>query len=167
MSGSVWLAGAGVLCLLLGGCGYGQRDLYDPNIRTVSVPIFKNKTFQRDVEFMLTEALKKQIESRTPYKVTASGSADTILHGTVVGVRTRGLSRDFDSGLVQEAELLVTVSIEWKDLRDGKTLRKRQSVTGSGTYVPTRGVGEPVEKAYHQAIEQLSWQILAAMRRDW
>ncbi len=155
-----------VVCWMVG-CGYSHQGLYDANVRTVSVPIFKNKTFHRDMEMRLTEALKKRIESRTPYKVTGSGSADTILTGTIVAIHTNSLSRDFDTGLVQEGQVTVTVDIEWKDLRDGKILRKRRSVTGTGKYVPKRGVGEPVEVAYHQAIEELSWQILAVMRRDW
>jgi hypothetical protein len=157
-----------MVCIgLLAGCGYGQKELYEPNVGSISVPIFKNQSFHRELEFKMTASLKKRIESRTPYKVTASGVADTLLSGTIVSVETTSLSRDFDSGLVQEAQLSVTVDVEWKDLRDGRIIRKRRAVTGTGRYVPTRGVGEPVEVAYHQAVEDVSWQILAMMQQDW
>ena len=155
------------LSVFLCGCGYNQKEIYEPNIGTISVPIFKNQSFHRELEFKITESLKKRIESRTPYKVTPSGAADTLLTGSIVAVNTVSLSRDFDSGLVQEAQLSVTVDVEWKDLRDGRILRKRRAVTGTGRYVPTRGVGEPVEVAYHQAVEEVAWQILAMMQQDW
>jgi hypothetical protein len=159
----LWIVG---VCLLAG-CGYSQQPIYEDGVGSISVPIFKNQSFHRELEFKMTESLKKQLESRTPFKVTASGVADTLLSGTIVSVETTSLSRDFDSGLVQEAQLSVTVDVEWKDLRDGRILRKRRAVIGTGRYVPTRGVGEPVDVAYHQAVEAVSWQILAMMQRDW
>ena len=55
-------------------------------MRTVSVPIFDNQSFYQDVEFDLTEALVKEIELRTPYKVTGADRADTILQGEIVSV---------------------------------------------------------------------------------
>lgn len=53
----------------LSGCGYSGKSLYPTSIRTVAVPIFANRTFRRQWEFRLTEAIDKNIESRTPFRL--------------------------------------------------------------------------------------------------
>ncbi|MBI1370009.1 MAG: hypothetical protein GC162_15315 [Planctomycetes bacterium] len=156
---------------LLSGCAsdgaYKTGETFDPNIHTVAVPIFANRSFFRETEFQLSEALIKEIESRTPYKVTRGSDADTMLTGTIVRVDKRLLSRDFDSGVTQEAQVVITASIEWKDLRTGKIIRKRSSVVGAAEYVPRAPVGEPEEVARYGAVSELAREIVSVMRNDW
>ncbi len=52
--------------------GYTTQPTYDPGIRTVYVPIFQNITYARGVEFDLTRAIIREIESKTPFKVVDS-----------------------------------------------------------------------------------------------
>ena len=47
--------------------GYGSGEEFDESIRSVAVPIFENRTFYRETEFRLADALVKEIEHRTPY----------------------------------------------------------------------------------------------------
>jgi len=142
-------------------------ELFAEDVDSVAVPIFENRTFYREVEFKLTEALVKEIEQRTPYKVTDSGSADTILSGTVLSVDKKLLSRDFDAGVSQEVQVTVTVRFEWKDLRSGEIRRKRARIRGTGEHIPTRGVGEPFEVARHEAVDDLASRVVSALRSDW
>lgn len=172
------MAAAGpLLCALLAlaGCaspngsvaGYTSSELYDQSIRTVALPIFQNRSFYRGMEFALTEALQKEIEHRTPYKVTRPGGADTILSGSIVSVDQRLLSRGLGAGLAQEVQVVVALSFEWKDLRSGEIIRRRSRLEGSGEFIPSRGVGEPVEVARHEAVDELSREIVSLMRGDW
>jgi len=88
------------------------------------VPNFDNRTFDREVEFELREALIKEIEQRTPYKVVRTpGAADTLLEGTVVEVQRSAISRQQGTGLPQEVEVTVMVDFVWRDLRSGEDLR--------------------------------------------
>src|SRR5215471_5504302 len=58
--------------------GYTTRANYDTSIHTVRVPIFKNNTFYKGMEFDLTRAVVREIEAKTPFKVVSEGcSADT------------------------------------------------------------------------------------------
>ncbi len=155
-----------VLASLAGCAGYSSQGLYDPNVRTVGVPIFQNRTFYREVEFQLTEALSKQLEQVTPYKVV-SGGADTQITGTILNVEQRLLSRRIETGVPQEIQVVIVASYEWKDLRTGKILRKRSEVAASGEYVPTSPVGEPIEVARHAAVSELAEQIVLSMQADW
>src|SRR5881398_2965320 len=91
-----------LILLPLAGCGYNNyssvgdeprnqwyqwRSLYREDVRTVAVPIFKNKDYRRGVEFSLSKAVVNQIEMRTPYKVVDRGKADTILEGEIVDIK--------------------------------------------------------------------------------
>src|SRR3954462_12433308 len=78
---------------------YQWRSLYREDIRTVAVPIFKNKDYRRGVEFSLSKAVVNQIEMRTPYKVVAREKADTILEGEIVDIRLHTLSESTRSAI--------------------------------------------------------------------
>ncbi|MBI3461837.1 MAG: hypothetical protein HY000_02090, partial [Planctomycetes bacterium] len=67
--------------LTLGCAGYriGSRSLYPPDICTVYVPVFESASFRRNLGERLTEAVCKQIEDATPYKLVNGPEADSIL----------------------------------------------------------------------------------------
>lgn len=148
-------------------CGYRHEALYPVDVRTLAVPIFENRSFYRGIEFDLTEALIKQIELQTPYKVVAESGADTILAGSIVRVDQDVLSRSEEGGVPQELELRLVVNFEWSDARSGKILRSRQGLVAVGRYIPVRQVGQPLELAQHEAAQAMAASILAAMRSDW
>jgi len=154
-------------CLFLTGCGYSHGGTFPKEIGSIAVPIFENRTPYRDVEFDLTEALIKEIELRTPYKVVRSGDADTLLAGVVTNVDQRVLSRRDVGGLPQEMEISIVVNFEWKHQRTGESLRDRHGFITVGRHVPGRPIGEPFEVARHEAVQQLARDIVAVMRADW
>src|SRR6188508_556309 len=70
------------LVLAFSGCaGYqlGNRSLYRPDIRTVHVPMAVSDSYRRHLGEKLTEAVVKEIELKTPYKIVDSDSADSVL----------------------------------------------------------------------------------------
>src|SRR5690349_10499621 len=109
----------------LGSCDYSSKSLYNRSYHTVAVPIFANKTFRREWEFRLTEAIDKNIEARTPYKVSAQDKADTVLTGEIVEMPEDVLTRRFGTILPRETELIVAVNFTWKD-RNGRLLLERR-----------------------------------------
>jgi hypothetical protein len=135
------LIACAALALLLPSCetggnftifGYTTKPNYDTNIHTVRIPIFQNKTFIRGIEFDLTQAVIREIEQKTPYKVVGPGcNADTELTGTVL-IFTKGLLNVNQINEVREAETTLTVEVVWRDLRTGEYLTK-----------PIRRPGEP------------------------
>ncbi len=157
-----------VLAASLPGCGYASKPLY-PAVQSVAVPIFANSNPQlyRDVEFDLNEALIKEIELRTPYKVVAGPAAETLLQGTITGVEQRRLSVTRTGGLPQEMELVLTVNLTWRDQKTGRVLRDRQGMEIVGRYTPAQPVSQTLATAQHQAVEQMARQIVDLMREDW
>lgn len=156
-----------VLLLPLAGCGYTAKELYPTQYNTIAVPNFENRTFYQGVEFELREALIKEIEQRTPYKVVRTpGAADTVLEGTVVEIESDTVSRTDGGGVPQEVEVTVTIDYVWRDLRTGQTLRGYQGFTAAGQYVPVRAIGEFYQTAQHRAVQRLAEEIVSSMRDD-
>ena len=108
-----------LLGIIISGCasdptvGYSTQSLYAPQFRTVAVPMFENNTTSRQMEMMLTDALVKKIQSRTPYRVVDEMNADTLLTGTITDVELQPLNRSSVTGFDNEVLLRVTVNFEW------------------------------------------------------
>jgi len=145
-------------------CGYSTRPLYNPAYRTVAVPIFDNKSFRREWEFRLTEAITKNIEARTPYKVAPRDKADTILTGEIVDDSENVLTQRLGTVLPRESQFTVLVNFTWKD-RSGRLLVERKDFNRSATEIPQ--LGERAEDAEQLAIERLAAAIVDQMQTEW
>jgi hypothetical protein len=147
--------------------GYSATNPYPTSVQSVSVPIFQNRSYVRNFEFDLTEAVIKRITTSTPYRVTSEASADTILRGTITDISMAELSRDSGTGLANEMLVKVTMDFEWSDLRTGKTLVARSGFATSTLFVPSRPAREPFELARFQAVQQLAQDLVDQMQSAW
>jgi hypothetical protein len=161
--------------LCLSGCaGYqvGNQSLYPPEIRTVYVPMFQSVSFRRDLGERLTEAVVKEIEKRTPYKVVTDPNADSVLSGRIVEETKHVLVPDL-TGDARESQVAMKVEVNWVD-RKGRLLRDVASVplpaeiadvTGTGNIVPE--VGQSIATAQQEAICRMAEQIVGLMEKPW
>jgi len=147
--------------------GYTLRSTYPSQYSTVAVEIFDNETFDRDVEFDLADALVKEIESRTPYKVTYERRADTILTGRIARVERDQISRSRDTGLGEEVLYIVTVDFTWRDARSDAIIVERRDFTADSLFLPSPPHGEPIELARFAVAQELARDIVDEMRGDW
>jgi len=149
------------------GTGYTMEGLYPDDVRSVAVPIFQNRTLHTGLERNLTDALIKEIESRTPYLVRSPGKADTTLTGTIVSVEKSKSSQLRGSGLVQDILLTVTVEYEWKDERTGEILAARRRFEAGDIYIPAQPVSERPEIGEWAVSEELAQDIVSTMQQAW
>ena len=63
----------------------GSASLYAPDVTTVYVPMIESNSFRRDLGKRLTEAVVKEIELKTPFKVVGTPDADSIMSARLVG----------------------------------------------------------------------------------
>ncbi len=160
--GAMWCLGA---CRSIG--GYAIESSYDESIRTVGVEIFENRTQEVGLEIALTEAVIKEIQARTPWRVTDADVADTVLTGVIRQAEYGRLSRTPGVGLTQEATLQLSVDFDWTRGSTGEVLARRMSLEGLGTFVPARGVGERMEVGRFDAIRATARRIVDEMRSAW
>lgn len=151
--------------LALPACGYSHQTVYPKDVTSVRVKLFGNRTFYRGVEFDLTEALVKEVELRTPYKVVSSDAADTVLEGTVVHISQTQLSRRKLGGLPQEMELQMIVDYTWRNVRTGQVLSDRKGLAVVGRYVPP--VDETLHHGQQEAVSKMATSIVSAMAGQW
>lgn len=163
----------GLVFLSVSGCtsdptlGYSALSVFPDGITSVSVPIFKNETFVRGVEFDLTDALIKEIESRSPYKVMAEARADTVLIGEIRNIELDQLSKSPLTGLSEEVIVSVTIDFEWKDLRTGRPIIVRKNFTGYGLFVPSQPTGESIQLGRFAAVQHLARDLVNELQAQW
>jgi len=164
-----------VLLVCCTGCaGYqiGNRLLYPEDVRTVYVPMIESNSFRRGLGERLTEAVVKEIENKTPYKVVSDPNADSILSACIVSEGKSVLVPTL-GGDAREIQVAMTVEVSWTDRR-GRMLRETANVplpdevvniTGTGNIVPE--VGQSVATAQQQAINRMAEQIVGLMEKPW
>jgi hypothetical protein len=150
----------------------GSATLYPGHIRTVHVPVFESDSFRRNLGERLTEAVVKEIELRTPYKVVNDPNADSVLSGRIVGEHKRVLVNAM-TGDPRELQVNLRVLVTWTD-RQGRILRGDRwvpvpaevtDVQGSANLVPE--VGQSVATAHQQAIQRVARQIVDLLENPW
>jgi hypothetical protein len=165
------LAGA----LFISGCaGYrvGNQSLYPSDVKTVYVPVFESDSFRRYLGERLTEAVIKEIELKTPYKVTGDSMADSLLSGRISRERKHllVLNKYHDP---RDEEVDLQVQVRWLDrqsnlMREGAPIpvpAELATIGENGTLVPE--VGQSVATAQQQAIHRLAVQIVSMMEAPW
>jgi len=168
------LAGLAGLAVLAGCAGYqvGNWSLYPGHIRTVYVPMFESNSFRRNLGERLTEAVIKEIEAKTPYKVVGTPDADSTLPGRISGESKRVVIEDrYDDP--RGVDVNLQVQVRWVDHR-GAVIRRIDPITlppevnmvaGSATLTPE--VGQSVATAHQQAIQRIAEQIVAMLEAPW
>lgn len=149
------------------GSGLRQSSPYNTKLRTIAVPVFANATPDRKVAQNLTEALVKEIEAVTPWKVTGQGRADTMLRGTVTRYRLTLLSKDPTTGLANEMLVEATIDFEWVDLRTGEPILARAGFASSALFTPSRPSQQPIEIGRFQVVQALAQDIVDTLQADW
>ena len=134
-------------CPTIFGYKVGADALYDPNIKSVYVPMFANRAFQttpyRGMEADITTAVVREIGAKTPFKVISSPErADTELKGYIVSIDKSLLNRNLDN-TIRQGEIIITVDVIWIDLRDGKVISAPRRGFNPATGVPAQQPATP------------------------
>ena len=164
------------------GCmGYriGTLSLYPEGIQTVYVPIFESRSFRRGLGERLTEAVQKQIEKETPYRVVGTPDlADTILTGKIIG-DTKRVTAGSKSGYPRGLQVKLIVECQWVDRSSRQGIGScgpegimpqcnmllDPSVSADSMVVPQ--VGQSIATGYQDTIEKVAEQIVSNMQVPW
>ncbi len=147
--------------------GWHMQAPYDTSeVKTVFV-YFKTQTFRRDLQLMLTEAVTKEINMRTPFRVVGKPEqADSILKG-VITVTDKNLVVEAPTNLPRELNAMMTVWVNWTHNPETELEKTRQptAVTEVNNFIPE--VGETTLSAYYQITQSIAKQIVDMMEKPW
>lgn len=147
--------------------GYSSSSLYPEQYQSIAIPIFQNSTMTRDVEFMLTDAIIKEIQVRSPYRVVDKHVAETLLTGTITSMNLSTLSRSQTTGLDNEVLFKVVIDFEWYDQINGNRIVGRKNFASSAVFIPSRPSSEPLEIGQFAVVQQLASDIVDQMQASW
>ena len=153
--------------LFFAGCaGYSNKPLYTDEVKSVFVEMFDNTTFERDLEYDLTDAIAKRVEEETPYKIISDKSrADTVLSGKITGIGSSALTLDRDTGRALENQTEITAEFSWKNLKTGQYLVENASLTATAGY--SEFEQQSFEYASRIATNKLAERIVEEMQTKW
>lgn len=155
-----------IIFLFVGCSGYTNQSLYSNEIKTVYVEMFDNTTFRRDLEYDLSDAIAKRIESDTPYKIVSDKSrADTVLSGRITSIGSSALTVERETGRALENQAEVTAQFSWKNLKTGQYLVQNTSATASAGYSAFQQ--QSLEYASKVAANKLAERIVEQLQEEW
>jgi hypothetical protein len=162
-------------CVLLSGCAsyrVGAKSLYAPDVSTVYVPMIESDSFRRELGEQLTEAVVKEIELKTPFKVVGTPDADSILSARLVGDTKSVIveNRNDDPRMIEHG---LVAKVTWlnrqrEPLRTPHTLSLPPNFLSIGqTSSLIAASGQSTVSAQQRAIVELAEQIVATMEEPW
>ncbi len=153
--------------LMLNGCGdnrYTQGWPYPEKVRSVYVEMFNSKSLRRGGEYTLTDAICKQIEVQTPYKIIADRNrADSVLYGEILSLGDSVLSTEAKTGVAVEKEARVELIFSWKDLNTGQMYVNEKRITAAADYA----IGQEFEYGRDVAVNKAAIKVVESMRIEW
>lgn len=145
---------------------YSDQWLFTDDVSTVYVEMFENRTFRRNLEYTLTDALVKRIETQTPYKVVSDRSrADSVLSGQVTSISETVLAGERQSGRPLEKLAIATVEVSWKNARENKYIINKESIKASTSYSEFQN--QQIDYAKDVTANELALRIVELMQKDW
>jgi hypothetical protein len=173
MRGS-FVFGIAVTLIMTGCAGYriGTRSLYRNDIRTVHIPIIKSDSFRPELGVQLTEALQKEVERRTPYKIGEFATADSIMNCRLTSENKQVVG---ETGTDESRLLRSTMAVEvsWVDRRNIPLIETRFLPPGETTFFFSENTdfvpeaGQSIGTANQRAIERLANHIVDQMEVRW
>jgi outer membrane lipopolysaccharide assembly protein LptE/RlpB len=126
----------------LTGCGYhtvGSATHIPANVRSIAIPVFATHVQAYHTEMALTQAVVRELDTRTRLRVLnqSSADADAVLSGTVLTETNVPLTYDSTSGETSSYIVTVTVKV-LLTARDGRVLYRNDALSYREQYQSTQ-----------------------------
>lgn len=162
---------------LLTGCGYTTQNMLPPDVKTIHIPIFKNKTFKlekigrsfkREIEKKITDDVVEEFLEDASLRVVSDRGADWLLEGKVTQYETEPLrySRS-NSDIVEEYRVKITVELKLTDIQQNKVLWDKEVITQTKEFYVSGTILDEEESALLQASERIAKDIFIQVMEGW
>jgi len=151
----------------------GNETLYAPDVSTVYVPMIESDSFRRDLGERLTEAVVKEIEAKTPFKVVGTPDADSVLAARLVSER-KHVTVENQNDDPRTIEINMAAEVSWLNRRRQPLCPPTTVPLPAELFVPMGQTaallpeaGQSVASQQQVAIERLAQQIVSTMEEPW
>lgn len=107
--------------LVPAGCGYSLSGNLPPDIKTVAVPVFRNRTLLPGIENILTPAVARAFANSGRLRVVSLGQADSVFEAEVLSYQLQS-SAYTSQETVTEYRVVVILDVHFRDRIRGRTL---------------------------------------------
>jgi len=151
------LAIALLLCAAITGCGYhavGSATHIPAGVRTVAVPVFATHAQAYHTEMALTQAVVRELNTRTRLRVVNSGDADATLSGLILTQTSVPLTYDSTSGVTSSYLITLTARVTLA-ASDGTVLYRNDNLAFREQYQSTQDLSGFIQEG-SPAISRMS-----------
>ena len=162
-------AGIALLALWLPGCvGYRVGSMLPPDITTVHVPTFVNRTSEPQIEVEATKATIAEFQKDGSLRVVAMETADAILDVTITDFDASPLSYDQENRTsANEYRLTLTASIVLKRKATDEILTETVGVQGESTFRIAGDFTSSKQTGLPKAAQDLAHDIVEKVVEAW
>lgn len=169
-----WPAFLAAAAALVGCANYriGNGTLYAPDVQTVYVPMIESDSFRRDLGERLTEAVVKEIELKTPFKVVSSPNADSVLAVRLIG-DYKHLRVENQNDDPRAIDVVMQAEVSWYNQRrqplapPGVIAIPPELIPIGNTTAMIAEGGQSIAVQQQQSIVRLAEQIVGTMEEPW
>ncbi len=151
--------------LALTACGYhsvGSAAHLPGNVRTLAVPVFTARTQAFHTEFVFTQAVIRELDSRTKYQILPrEAEADATLRGVILSQSSSPLTYDSSSGQTSSYLITITASVTLT-ARDGRVLYRNDALPFREQYQSTQDLSAFIQED-SPAVKRISRDFAAAI----
>ncbi len=156
----------------VGGCtcrySFSQSSL-PAHITTVAVPVFVNETVEPNLQQEITEAVSQAFLDDSSLRVVPENEANSAIYGVITQYVNHVFGYNADEQ-TEEYEVVIELSVEYKDLVKRKTRWEEERLFGRSTYFVVETSGQEAQTEFSGrglAIESLAQDILNRTVRNW
>jgi hypothetical protein len=159
-----------VVALLSGCAGYTLGPIpptFMKGAHKLAVPIFENRTYEPQIQTLVTDTFIKQLQQDGTYEITGLDQADVEVRGTITAVnRTRARSVIGNVLASSQFNLVVTIRLLVVDTRTGLTIGQRD-VVGQTTFFVGNDLPTQERQAIPLAAEDAAVQAASYLSEGW
>jgi outer membrane lipopolysaccharide assembly protein LptE/RlpB len=159
-----------VLVFLVSGCGYKLGEIRPTpmrSVRTLSVPNFKNETFESRVEVLFGDTVVKRLQQDGTYQLVNSSQADAILSCTITSIRTNSL-RSVVNNVLATSEFGLIVEAKYEVTHQGSgAILMQGSVYGKSSFFSGNDLQTSKQQALSNAALDLADRLTAQVAEGW
>ncbi|HKW93817.1 MAG TPA: LptE family protein [Methylomirabilota bacterium] len=144
-----------MIAVLLAGCGYSTKGSLPSHIKTVAVPMFRNRTLEPGVESAVTSGVVNAFTGSGRLKVVAQDEADAILDGEVVGYSLEGLAFDRNAN-VRAYRLRLVLNVEFRDVRQSAMLWRQEGLQETSDFQVAGQVSDTLARGQGAVLQAAS-----------